>query len=200
MNENIKKEVLENHFAHFSFSLYNFQKKYLPVIFPDIEIMSNHVAYLCPLCLTNYIVVTEEQIRFSSEFTIDHFPPQNVGGKGEILTCKTCNNNAGKYEVELERKMNYEAFTNNHPASIIEKSTLKVDNVEGFYKGFIKKNNDGTSTIDFHNISDKSTPYLKKWLNNEALGNDWSANLTIPIPSNKDILKAHCLTIFLNKE
>ena len=197
MNENIKKEVLENHFAHFSFSLYNFKEKYLPVIFPDIEIKTNHVAYLCPLCITNYIVVTTEQIKFSSEFTIDHFPPQNVCGKGEILTCKTCNNNAGKYEAELERKMNYEAFSNNHPTSVIEKTTLNVENVKGFYKGFIKRNEDGTSTIDFRNISDKSTPYLKKWLNNEALGNEWSANLIIPVPQDKDILKALLKTAYL---
>ena len=197
MNENIKMKILEDHFDHFAFSLYNFPEKYIPIIFPENKIILDHVAYLCPLCITNYILVSNESIKFSSEFSIDHFPPQNVGGKGEILTCKSCNNNAGKYEIELERKMNYEAFVNNTPASIIQKAKFNVDNVKGFYKGFVKRDEEGMGIIDFYNVSDKSTPFLKKWLNSEAFGDSWTSNISIPIPRDKLILKALLKTAYL---
>jgi hypothetical protein len=45
--------------------------------------------YACPLCLRLF---PQDQIKHLS---LDHVPPESVGGKLEILTCKTCNNTAG---------------------------------------------------------------------------------------------------------
>lgn len=61
--------------------------------------------YLCPICLKNKAAILNiEDFRSDDEFTIDHFPPQSVGGKGKILVCKTCNNTAVDYSVHYSVK------------------------------------------------------------------------------------------------
>jgi 5-methylcytosine-specific restriction endonuclease McrA len=47
--------------------------------------------YPCPLCLTPFTVDALADGRLSSE----HVPPESVGGRELVLTCKHCNNSAG---------------------------------------------------------------------------------------------------------
>jgi hypothetical protein len=46
--------------------------------------------YICPLCATNYFVNTKLGIQGSSEFSLDHVPPESLGGKFTVLSCKKC--------------------------------------------------------------------------------------------------------------
>ena len=112
MNKKVTKEILLKHFGYFGQSLSKFSDKYQKEIFKESNNIPQHAIYFCPLCLKNHIIALESGIYYTSEFSLDHYPPQNVGGKDTILTCKTCNNNAGTYEVELEKKMDYEALKN----------------------------------------------------------------------------------------
>jgi HNH endonuclease len=48
------------------------------------------VLYFCPLCLTGY---SEEEA--PGYLTLEHVPPQALGGRRLVLTCKTCNSEAG---------------------------------------------------------------------------------------------------------
>lgn len=58
-------------------------------------------AYYCPICGTAY----EQDSLNTSELTLEHVPPRSQGGKGIILTCRSCNNLAGhKYEHDLPNK------------------------------------------------------------------------------------------------
>src|SRR5215213_4796943 len=50
-----------------------------------------NVFYLCPVCLQNFAWIENEQIFWNNDFDLDHFPPESVGGKNEILECKSCN-------------------------------------------------------------------------------------------------------------
>ena len=45
-------------------------------------------AYICPLCLKAYAIG-------STELTLEHVPPESVGGKPILITCKACNSNRG---------------------------------------------------------------------------------------------------------
>lgn len=47
--------------------------------------------YICPLCKTGY----EESALHARDLTLEHVPPQSVGGKIICLTCRTCNTAAG---------------------------------------------------------------------------------------------------------
>ncbi|MEV0117579.1 HNH endonuclease [Streptomyces sp. NPDC050844] len=48
--------------------------------------------YACPCCL---IALPFEAIA-AQELTIEHVPPDGLGGKGMLLTCKRCNNESGR--------------------------------------------------------------------------------------------------------
>lgn len=51
-------------------------------------------SYICPLCLRIFRLA-----QFGSDInkyiTLEHIPPENLGGKPLILTCKDCNSNCG---------------------------------------------------------------------------------------------------------
>ncbi|MET7567438.1 HNH endonuclease [Streptomyces sp. NPDC005492] len=49
--------------------------------------------YACPCCLIAYPFEAIE----SQVLTIEHVPPDALGGKGMLLTCKRCNNDAGRH-------------------------------------------------------------------------------------------------------
>jgi hypothetical protein len=173
-----------------SFSLYNFKDVYQPLIFKEEKIIPDHIAYICPLCAANYILVLDNRVYSNSDFSLDHFPPESVGGTLKILTCKKCNNDAGRmFEGELFEKMNYESSKNKNPNALI-KTKFKVSDIPGNYAGFIKKEKDGEFIIDFPAKAKKTTPFLQTWLNNASMNNDWEATLTIKRPDDKKILKA----------
>ena len=48
--------------------------------------------YLCPLCLDVLLTVDEFE---TGELTVEHVPPEALGGRDLVLTCKACNNHAG---------------------------------------------------------------------------------------------------------
>lgn len=47
--------------------------------------------YLCPLCLKRHSKIDE-----IDPLTLEDAPPKSLGGKANILTCKSCNNTMGK--------------------------------------------------------------------------------------------------------
>lgn len=48
--------------------------------------------YVCPLCLTSYT----QQVVNTNAVTIEHAPQNALGGHEKALTCKNCNNEAGR--------------------------------------------------------------------------------------------------------
>lgn len=63
--------------------------------------------YICPLCLKsfNIALLGEEE---NSLITLEHIPPENLGGKPIILTCKKCNSVCGHdLDVYLRNEMEH---------------------------------------------------------------------------------------------
>src|SRR5260370_40382262 len=50
--------------------------------------------YLCPLCLD--VMLTVEEFA-TGELTVEHVPPETLGGDDMVLTCKGCNSQAGSW-------------------------------------------------------------------------------------------------------
>jgi hypothetical protein len=46
--------------------------------------------YVCPLCLRPF-----DHTALHTELTIEHVPPESLGGKELVLTCRDCNSHAG---------------------------------------------------------------------------------------------------------
>lgn len=66
--------------------------------------------YFCPICGRGFL---EEEIESTGQLSLEHVPPESVGGKKLLLTCKECNGNAGKTidSAALKRK-NFDNFHN----------------------------------------------------------------------------------------
>ena len=190
MNKKITNEILEQHFRYFTFSLFRFPEKYLPLIFQKDAVIPKHIVYLCPLCLENFIIDFGKGQLSSTDFSLDHFPPESVGGTLKIITCKKCNNEAGSlYEAELAIKMNFEASKNGIDDALI-KAKFEAKDLPKHYKSFIKKNNKREIILDFSTKAKNKNPFLKNWLEITSKTNDWEGKLTIQRPDDKKILKA----------
>ncbi len=92
------------------------------------KIVTQPVVY-CPLCMKVYHseALGEDGI---DRLTIEHIPPESVGGKAKILTCKLCNDKFGKeLDHHLLRQMSIEPFSKGLDNSSI-KGKIKVgDNI-----------------------------------------------------------------------
>ena len=190
LNKKITAQVLFDHFRYFQPSLLNYSEKYQQIVFREGVTIPFHLAYLCPLCLDKYIVLFGNDLNVNAEFSLDHIPPKSVGGTLELITCKKCNNDAGKYEAELEKKIEYDAFTKKQLESTIENTRFKISDVDGDYKSFVKISEDGVPIIDFPVNAKHQTPKLNGWLDNLDKTKDWTVTFTIPTPNEKKNLKA----------
>jgi hypothetical protein len=190
LNKNITAEILFDHFRFFQLSLLNYSEKYQKLVFREGVTIPSHLAYICPLCLDKYIVLLGNDLNVNAEFSLDHIPPKNIGGTLELITCKKCNNDAGKYEAELGKKLEYDAFTKRQVESAIENTRLKISGVAGNYKSFIKVSEDGTPIIDFPVNAKHEMPFLNTWLESLGKTEDWTITLTVPIPNDKKKMKA----------
>ena len=77
-------------------------------------------AIFCPLCMSLFTERTLEN-GFVDRLTIEHIPPESVGGKGKILTCKICNETIGKkLDHHIQKELNTEPFLKAIPNSVVE--------------------------------------------------------------------------------
>jgi len=51
----------------------------------------DHPIYPCPICLTTFTIDALAQKQLSAE----HVPPESLGGRELLLTCRSCNNSSG---------------------------------------------------------------------------------------------------------
>lgn len=80
-------------------------------------------AYICPLCLRTYGIG-------DAELTLEHVPPESVGGKPILITCKDCNSNCGAdLEICLMNELEI-VHTLNHLDTIPQKSRLAFNGVK----------------------------------------------------------------------
>ena len=80
-------------------------------------------AFICPLCLHTYAID-------NTELTLEHVPPESVGGKPILITCKACNSNRGA-DIDVCLMNELEIVHNiNHLDTIPQKTKLTFNGVE----------------------------------------------------------------------
>jgi len=190
-----KPEILRAHLYHFYQSLKRYKEKYLPLIFGNGKIEVKHAAYVCPICLQQYILVTEKGIEESADFSLDHFPPQSVGGNLSVLVCKKCNNEAGSnYEAALLQKMQELSFTKRHAASVLQ-GNATITNVHGWYRTELQVQSGKNLMIDFS--AREKAKFLKEWIDAGSENKDWEIKLTIPRVNQQELCRAFLKTAYL---
>lgn len=207
MDTCIAKEIIRDHFNQYNASLGQFPEKYLQLFFRDINLTEPHLAYLCPLCLHEGIIFAASLgLSMSSEFSLDHFPPESVGGFLKILVCKKCNNDAGGlFEKSLKEKMENMSFNNGiisaqrmAKAEILDHSGKNI--IPGRYTTKITIGDGGMAEISLKPKSKDKMPLLDKWIEDSKTNHNYKIELTVPIADeikvSKSFLKAAYLFCF----
>lgn len=70
------------------FGLYAKRIKIIPFVSSDRVAFHMVDAYICPLCLSVYSIG-------NTDLMLAHVPPESIGGKPILVTCKDCNSNRG---------------------------------------------------------------------------------------------------------
>lgn len=103
--------------------LYAKQIETIPFVSSDGVLFHMVDAYICPLCLHTYAIG-------NTELTLEHVPPESVGGKPILITCKACNSNRGA-DIDVCLMNELEIIHNlNHLDTIPQKSRLAFNGVE----------------------------------------------------------------------
>jgi hypothetical protein len=107
--------------------------------------------YYCPICGTPFIRDSLNQ-NVPNPLTLEDVPPQSLGGRKILLTCKNCNNNLGgtKLDSKLIWDMKIKPFLERKPDSQID--AYYNLNERATIKGKLKLIEKGKFQIDFGTI------------------------------------------------
>lgn len=186
----ITEAVLGRHFYTFSNSLKLHNPKYKEIRLNKPELQEPTQHYICPLCVKAQVIVNGNILMKFEEFTLDHVPPESIGGKTELMTCKVCNNTAGEYEASLLEKIRLHAFGDNKEGASIKKLSVKDDlSNSSRHKGFMTKDESGTILLDFPEQAKEHNPKLKNIL--DQFGQSiQEIHITIKTPDEEKLTKA----------
>jgi hypothetical protein len=150
--------------------------------------------YICPICYKLFVKESLEQNNLNP-LTLEHVPPEKLGGKPITLTCKNCNNKLGgdKLDSKLIWHQEIEPFLKGKPNSHI-KAYYEI-NKRTKAKGrltYIDKNKFGIS------FNPKTNPNLKEEL--DYLIKNWdktTIKFSFQGPNQKKVLLALLRVAFL---
>lgn len=112
----------------------------------NVDLIYNDT-YICPICLRQFCEADLSD-KADNKLTLEHVPPESLGGHGIVLTCAECNNGAGStYDNHLvqwirekdDRSFNFSSFKK---GKLIIKGLSKPLNVSFKYTPDIQKNFD----------------------------------------------------------
>ncbi|MES2773890.1 MAG: hypothetical protein V4722_06880 [Bacteroidota bacterium] len=191
MDLTISKWIALQHLIKYHHSIRQFPNYYLPLIYNESEKTTGHFIYLCPLCLSQHILYRGDVWSCSEEFTLDHYPPQNIGGSKTVLTCKTCNNTAGgSYEPIMEEWLTMMSFNQRIPNTKIKTSAV-ISEKKGWYQSSMGINHDG------HFIHEFNPRQLKKFGLSDWMDKQLTMDVTVKDPDKKQMTKALLKTAYL---
>ncbi len=196
INENIWREHLKTYGPTLS--------DYLEEVFTIVPIQYQDIPYrniyICPLCAKNYFVHTSLGIEGNSEFSLDHVPPESLGGKFKILTCKKCNNDSGVFEAELIKLLNLGLTKNNSVSFAFPKIRVKNSKTGDSIQGSVHVNNNKADIKINENAKKYNSKYID-FLSTIHSGNMPNLELEIPLPdlakTEKALLKSAYLICFI---
>src|SRR5437588_10584781 len=101
----ISPEEVARYLALYTNSLKQYEAHYARFWHMQPEHPITYSGYLCPICLVNGFWLTPNDTLYTTpaKFSLDHYPPDSVGGFENVVVCKTCNNYAGtRYEASIK--------------------------------------------------------------------------------------------------
>lgn len=190
--------VVEKHLLRFFPSLTRYPDRYLSLVFHEYNTPTEHLAYLCPICLENCIYWENKKIGCSAPFSLDHYPPQNVGGTSEMLVCKSCNNMAGHaYENSFKETVVKEAF-NRNVQNVQLRARSDLDKVKGWLHTNVGISEDGSKTVQIAPNQEHRFPKLTEEENaTNNYGQGFKMQIQFTQVNDKKAMKAILKTAYL---
>jgi hypothetical protein len=127
----------------------------------DGKLVKTDDGYLCPLCINIFSVEDLYQGR-PNPLTLEHIEPNSIGGKSVVLTCKACNNDAGR-SIDNALKIHTD-----HKADNIAEARFTLDNIT--LKGKFMFDPDQNSV---NSVLNRNNDYVKRKIE-EFFGGTWS--------------------------
>lgn len=193
------QETLLSHIVdYYETSLQYFKRQYLPLFLRDGDLIPIHKAYLCPLCLNNYIIILfeEKAVKATSDFDLDHYPQKSIGGSNTILVCKSCNNEAGhSFEFDLKKHLELTSFGEKGLSHQVAMKTT-IPNV-GRFSGLIWKTENDQWEVSLKPNQKLKIKPLDDWLEYSKHNKDWKIDLTISNPQDDNINKSMLKSAYL---
>lgn len=193
MESTVKREVLLEHLVRFFPSLRRYPEKYLYLFGIDSTNPPEHVAYICPLCLKNWILVEAVNgVSMNVDFSPDHYPPKSVAERlvFSVLTCKDCNSTAGTiYDHSLKSFMQASAFKKRIPNATVSVIS-QISKVQGRYPGRLNVDANGELEISLKPFEKLHAPFLDQFIERSKAKLDWQIELTIKTVDEKLLGKA----------
>jgi hypothetical protein len=120
-------------------------------------------AVLCPLCLNLYNRSTLTNEDTKNPLTLEHIPPEKLGGKPKILTCKQCNNKSGnKLDVALIEHLKMQPFFKLQDGAEVKLPKVTINHDDGKITSSATLRLEKKNTFFFKlNIRDKEEPRQK---------------------------------------
>ena len=127
MNSKERREILLRKYIE--------EVKQFPNVFPNGYDDEGKGSFICPLCL-RILNIAQLGEQVNNYITIEHIPPENLGGKPLILTCKDCNSTCGhNLDVYLRNELEHrEGKYFNDPKGYVSKFEYDGNNVNAIMK------------------------------------------------------------------
>lgn len=159
MNNNKRKEIL--------FKIYSENFKFIKDNSSLKDNFDKGLGCFCPICM-NYFV-KEDLVAKINPLTLEHNPPQSLGGKSSVLTCKRCNSGAGhKIDDEILTALQEIDALNFKPHSEIRTQFYNESTDDKGVNAKIKIEDDGNLIINIDSKNNNPVS-LKKFLESEIL-------------------------------
>ena len=131
---NVKQALWINHLYRYGSSLMPYFSEWLHKISFSSPILTSTSIYFCPLCVESYFIYFGGVLSGNCEFSNDHVPPASMGGNLLILTCKSCNNKAGKFEAELLKVIQFGNVPDKKTGSLWPHTYVKEKGTSDLFK------------------------------------------------------------------
>jgi len=167
-------------------------------LFPNLKRSGKRI-YMCPLCRG---IFNEDNLdpKSLNPLTLEHVPPQSVGGKELVLTCKRCNNEHGSdFDSQLIKKLDHKKLGMLKSGSTNRNVKFKIgDEISSNGNVWI----DDTGGINFLLDAKRTNPKYHEELIDIATGKKGSVNMNFSMPVYNEnrarisVLRAAYLTTF----
>lgn len=153
--------------------------------------------FICPLCLEQEIIFKDNDFLISESFTLEHLPPESIGGFFKTITCTNCNSRQGTDEKVWQDFAKLNAISYGFPVKPL--NIRAHTETSKLHKAWMGVYPNGNRYFDFPTEAKFNNPDLKEMLTRYKDGIE-DIKLVITIEQeklNRALLKSAYLICFL---